>query len=96
MAVGDGVGGIADVAGLAAAVGAAPTEQARALQDGGWWAAIRRREVGVALPGVGAGLEAGRVFEIEAGRIGAGLVFQVVGEEFGFDLGANSLPMGSV
>src|ERR1035438_2410745 len=52
------------------------------------------REVGVVLPGVRAGLEAGGIFEVEAGGIGAGSVFKVVGEEFGFDPGAELLADG--
>ena len=52
------------------------------------------REVGVALPGVGAGLKAGRVFKIEARGIRARLIFQVVVEEPGFDLGAELLADG--
>ena len=50
---------------------------------------LLRREVRVALPGVRAGLKAGCVFEIEAG-----LVFQIVREEFCFDLRAEFLADG--
>ena len=49
---------------------------------------ILGREVSVALPHIGAGLEAGRVFEVKTGGIGAGLVLEVVSEEFCFNLGA--------
>ena len=90
MAIRDGVGGIADIAGFArlrSRVG--PAQQCRRparcrLVGCGFLG----REVGVALPGVGAGLEAGGVFKVEAGF--SRVVLQVVGEELGFDLGADT------
>src|ERR1035441_8900780 len=98
MAVRDGVGGIADITGLGRALGRvtrdAPTEQARALKMEAGGLRLGGREVCIALPGVGAGLEAGRIFEVEAGGICARLVFQVVGEEPGFNLSAILLADG--
>ena len=41
------------------------------------------REVGIELPGVRAGLEAGRIFQVEAR-----LILEIMGEKFGFDPGA--------
>src|ERR1035438_6345696 len=52
------------------------------------------RKVSIALPGVGAGLEAGGVFQVEARCVGTGLVFEVVGKESGFDPGAVLLADG--
>jgi len=88
MAVGDGVGGVAHVGGFCGGLRVVEAKQTGAEQMKASGLRLFRREVGVALPGVGAGLEAGCVFEVETGWVFAGLIFEVVGEESGFNLGA--------
>jgi hypothetical protein len=88
MAIGDWVGGIADVAGGSGGGRVSEAQQSVALKMKAGGLRFLGREVRVVLPGVGAGLEAGGVFEIKTRLIGAGRIFQIVCEEFGFDLRA--------
>ena len=81
MPVGHRIGWIAQVVGFVGGFAGIPGQSARTQQVQTRRLRLKRRKVAVTLPCVRSGLEAGRVFEIEAG-----LVLQIVGKELRLDL----------
>src|ERR1035441_3205502 len=88
MAIRDGVGWVAHIAGAGHSGRAAETKQACALKVQTGWPGFGGRKMCVALPGVRSGLKACRVLEVEARRICARCILEVVGEKLCLDLGA--------
>ena len=86
MAVGNRVGRIAQVAGFGRCGRVAPAQQPGPCEMQAGGLRFLGREMGIALPGVGAGLETHRVFEVKPRGVGPRLVLQIVSEEPGLDL----------
>ena len=82
------VGRIARVAGARIGRGRGPIQLTAALKIEAGRPGVLRWKMRVVLPGVRAGLKAGRVFEVESRRIAARLVLQVMGKKLCLDLRA--------